>query len=89
MSRDLDADLELAVVMGLRKGLSLCHGMRRQLTEPEQFRIAARIIEHLRLANYRIASGPPVEAHGAGYGVAPPEPTQHGNGETVEEGKTR
>src|SRR6516164_11674277 len=39
--------LRLSVVMGLRKGLCLCRGMRRALTEDEQNKIAREIIKHL------------------------------------------
>ena len=56
--------LRLSVVLGLRKGLSLCRGMRRQLSEEEQQWVAEAIITHLKLSNYRIEQGPPLQAHG-------------------------
>ena len=37
-----DELVQLSIVMGLRKGLRLCHGMRRQLTEDEQRKVAMR-----------------------------------------------
>ena len=64
--------LRLSIVMGLRKGLSLCRGMRRSLTEEEQNKIALQIIDHLELSNYRIIQGPPLEG-GAGHLAKGPE----------------
>jgi hypothetical protein len=40
-------DLQLSVVMGLRKGLSLIRSMRRLLTEEDQRKVARAIVEHL------------------------------------------
>jgi len=62
-----DRELVLAIVMGLRKGLKLCHGMRRQLTEAEQFKIGRQIAEQLQLSNYRVEPGPPAQPHGTGW----------------------
>lgn len=61
-SRD---ELRLTIRMGLTRGLTLVHGMRRQLSEEERNRIAEAIIDQLALANYRIESGPPVGGHGS------------------------
>ena len=54
-------DLRLSIAMGLRKGLALCRGRRREFTEEEQHRVAGAIAEHLKLANWRIEPGPPAE----------------------------
>lgn len=78
MPRDPLGELDLAIVMGLRDGLRLCHGMRRQLTEAEQFKIAAKIIEHLAGADYIVTRGPPMEAHGTGWGVPKQKPGEGG-----------
>jgi hypothetical protein len=66
--------LVLSIVMGLRNGLRLCHGMRRQLTEEEQFKVGRQILEQLKLSNYRIENGPPVAAHGGGFDMKPVDP---------------
>jgi hypothetical protein len=50
--------------MGLRKGLSLCRGMRRALTEDEQLKVAGAIVEHLERSNWRIEQGPMPFGHG-------------------------
>ena len=63
--------LLLSIVMGLRKGLSLCRGMRRSLTEEEQKKIAREIIKHLEQSNWKITPGPPLD-FGFGY-IIPPE----------------
>jgi hypothetical protein len=52
-------ELRLIVVMGLRRGLKLCHGMRRALTEDEQNKIARVIVEDLEHNNWKIEQGPP------------------------------
>ncbi|MCE0498701.1 MAG: hypothetical protein LV481_12215 [Methylacidiphilales bacterium] len=57
-------DLRLSVVMGLRKGLSLIRGMRRSLSEEEQYKIASAIVEHLDQSNWKIEKGAPLEGHG-------------------------
>jgi hypothetical protein len=57
-------ELRLSVVMGLRKGLRLIRGMRRSLSEEEQHKIAAAIVEHLEQSNWKIEQGPPREGHG-------------------------
>jgi hypothetical protein len=57
-------NLRLSVLMGLRKGLSLIRGMRRALTEDEQHKVAASIVEHLEQSNWRIEHGPAREGHG-------------------------
>jgi hypothetical protein len=59
-------ELRLSVLMGLRKGLSLCRGMRRSLTEDEQHKVAGAIVEHLESTNWKIERGPPREGHGPG-----------------------
>ena len=64
---DSERELVLAILTGLRKGLSLCHGMRRQLTEEEQFKIGRQIAAQLKLSNYRFEQGPPAPAHGSGW----------------------
>lgn len=41
--------------------------MRRALSEDEQQRIATEIVDHLKLANYRVESGPlPPAGEGTG-----------------------
>jgi hypothetical protein len=64
MDRTADDSLVLSIVMGLRNGLRLCHGMRRQLSEDEQFRIGRAILNHMRGSNYKIELGPPLSGHG-------------------------
>ncbi len=54
----------LSVVMGLRKGLSLVRGRRRSLTEDEQHKVAAAIVEHLEQSNWKVEQGPTREGHG-------------------------
>ena len=66
-----DDSFRLAIVMGLRNGLRLCHGMRRQLTEEEQHKVARAIAEQIRVSNYRIDKGPPAPPHGGGYDLRP------------------
>jgi hypothetical protein len=61
-SRD---ELRLTIRMGLTRGLTLVHGMRRKLTEQERDRIADAIIDQLSLSNYRVESGPPVAGQGS------------------------
>jgi hypothetical protein len=56
-------DLRLSIVMGLRKGLRLVRGMRRTLTEEEQFRIADEIAADLKLSNWDIRPGEPAPGH--------------------------
>ena len=56
--------LRLSIMLGLRKGLALIHGMRRSLTENEQERVAAAIVEHLERSNWQIEQGPEPEGHG-------------------------
>jgi hypothetical protein len=56
-------DLRLTVLMGLRKGLSLCRGMRRSLTEDEQHKVAGAIVEQLEHSNWKIEKGPMLEGH--------------------------
>ena len=67
-----DDSFRLAIVMGLRNGLRLCHGMRRQLTEDEQHKVARAIAEQIRTSNYRIERGPPAPGHGGGWVFQPP-----------------
>jgi hypothetical protein len=55
--------LRLTVLMGLRKGLKLCRGMRRALTEDEQRKVAGVIVEHLESHNWKIEQGPAREGH--------------------------
>jgi hypothetical protein len=55
--------LRLTVVMGLRKGLKLCRGMRRALTEDEQHKVAGAIVEHLESHNWKIEQGPESAGH--------------------------
>jgi hypothetical protein len=59
-------DLRLSVVMGLRRGLRLCRGMRRALSEDEQHKVAGAIVEHLETHNWKIEQGPAREGHGPG-----------------------
>jgi hypothetical protein len=49
---------------GARKGLSLVRGMRRSLTDDEQLKVAAAIVEHLERSNWRIEQGPMPKGHG-------------------------
>jgi hypothetical protein len=60
---DRAAELRFSVMMGLRRGLSLCRGMRRALTEDEQQKVAGPIVEHLESTNWRIEQGPMPEGH--------------------------
>ena len=55
-------DLRLTVLMGLRRGLKLCRGMRRALTEDEQHKVAAVIVEDVERSNWKIEQGPMPEA---------------------------
>jgi hypothetical protein len=57
-------DLRLSVLMGLRRGLKLCRGMRRALTDDEQHKVADAIVEHLESHNWKIEQGPTREGHG-------------------------
>lgn len=59
-------DLRLTIRMGLTRGLTRVHGLRRQLSEEERNRIADAIIDELSLSNYRIEPGPSVAGHGGG-----------------------
>jgi hypothetical protein len=59
-------ELRLSVLMGLRKGLKLCRGMRRALTEDEQHKVAGAIVEHLESTNWKIEQGPVRDGHGPG-----------------------
>jgi hypothetical protein len=59
-------ELRLSVLMGLRRGLKLGRGMRRALTEDEQHKVAAAIVEHLESTNWKIEQGPVREGHGPG-----------------------
>jgi len=63
---DSDRELVLAIVL-LRKGLSLCQGLRRQLTEDDQFKVGRQIAEQLKLSNCRVEPGPPAQPHGTGW----------------------
>jgi hypothetical protein len=56
--------LRLTVLMGLRKGLKLCRGMRRALSEDEQQKVAGVIVEQLEQSNWKIDQGPASEGHG-------------------------
>jgi hypothetical protein len=56
-------DLRLTLVMGLRRGLKLCRGMRRSLTEDEQHKIAGAIVENLERSNWKFEQGPMPEGH--------------------------
>ncbi len=47
--------------------------MRRQLTEPEEFKIGRKIAAQLRLSNYKVEQGPPLQGHGGGVQFSPPE----------------
>lgn len=47
------------------KGFRLVRGIHRALSEDERDRIAAAIVEHLKLPNYKIEPGPPLEPHGS------------------------
>ena len=60
------------MVMGLRYGLFLCRGMRRSLTEDEQHKVAAAIVEHLERRNWKIERGPPLEGYGQRVKPLPP-----------------
>jgi hypothetical protein len=56
-------DLRLSVLVGLRRGLKLCRGMRWALTEDEQNKVAAVIVEDLERSNWKIEQGPMPEGH--------------------------
>jgi hypothetical protein len=66
-----DTELHLSIVMGLRRGMKSVRGLRKQVTEEEQFRIARCIAEQVFLANYRIEKGPPLTGHGTGWKFRP------------------
>jgi hypothetical protein len=57
-------ELLLAIRFGLRKGLRSVRG-RRAFDEAEQRTIAAAILDHLQLSNYRIIPGQPRRGHSA------------------------
>jgi hypothetical protein len=59
-------NLRLFVLMGLCKGLRLVCGMRRALTDDEQQKVAAAIVEHLESHNWKIEQGPAREGRGPG-----------------------
>jgi len=46
--------LKKQLMLGLRRGLKLVTGMRRQLSEEEQKQISAAIADHLELANCKV-----------------------------------
>ena len=50
--------------MGLRKGFRLIRGMRRALTEDEQYKVATCIAKLLESTNWKIEQGPAREGHG-------------------------
>jgi hypothetical protein len=56
-------DLRLSVLMGLRRGPKLCRGMRRALSDDDQRKVAAAIVEHLETHNWKIEQGPVREGH--------------------------
>jgi hypothetical protein len=65
-------DLVLSIRMGLTKGLRLVHGMRRKLSIEERDTISRAIADHLKLTNWKIEKGPPLEAHGgSGWHIKP------------------
>jgi hypothetical protein len=66
-----EKNLVLAIVMGLRKGMKAVRGLRKQVSEPEEFLIGQRIAEQLRTSNYKIEQGPPLAGHGAGWEFKP------------------
>jgi hypothetical protein len=45
-------------------GLRLFRGTRRVLTDDEQHKVAAAIVEHLEAHNWKIEQGPARERHG-------------------------
>ena len=46
--------LRFELILGLRKGVKTCHGLRRQLTEFDEKLIADKMVEQLRLSGYRV-----------------------------------
>jgi hypothetical protein len=52
------------VRMGLRKGLSLIRGMRKELSQEQQERIAETIVHELETTNWKIEQGPPARPPG-------------------------
>jgi hypothetical protein len=52
-------DFVFMVRMGLRKGLSLIRGMRKELTQEQQERIAETIAHELETTNWKIEQGGP------------------------------
>jgi hypothetical protein len=65
------------IVMRLWRGLKLCHGMRRRLTEPEQFKIGTAIADELKLSNCKIEHGPPLRGMVPGGGSVRPSNDPH------------
>jgi hypothetical protein len=59
-----DDELRFVMRLGLQKGLKRVGG-KRAFTEDQRNTIAAEILDHLRLANYRITSGQPARGHSA------------------------
>lgn len=45
-------------------------GIRRALSEDERRRIAAAVVEHLRLCGWKFTLSPPQRGHGGGVGGA-------------------
>ncbi len=74
-----DDELRLAIMLGLRKGLAAIRGARRAFSEDEQKRIAAEILDHLRLSNYTISPGRPRRGHSSLMPprAAMPDPDDH------------
>jgi hypothetical protein len=57
-------ELRFVMRLGLQKGLKRV-GAKRAFSEDERDAIAAEILDHLRLANYRIAPGQTAAGHSA------------------------
>jgi hypothetical protein len=60
---DRAAEHRFSAMMGLRRELSLCRGMRQALTEDEQRKVAGAIVEQLESTNRKIEQGPMPGGH--------------------------
>jgi hypothetical protein len=56
--------LRFSIRMGLTKGLRLCHGLRRELSDRERDVIADAIVDHLQLARWDLRPGPAPDGQG-------------------------
>jgi hypothetical protein len=68
--------LRLSIRVGLTKGLRLCHGLRRQLSDRERDVIAEAIVDHLQLSRWEVKPGPPADGAGFIRSLNPKDPAQ-------------